>query len=127
MHKFFAHNKKKPLAYLRVDREGRLLEAGGNWQKCGLGNLMVGQPVSGQIDFLVGMLPLEGETLFLPYVSISPGLFIDIHLIATEDYDLVLVFDSSRSAQNRKDRQQKLHKLLLWRDKIINYKRKLLG
>ena len=109
--------EKQPLAYLRVDREGLLLEAGGDWQKCGFGNLEIGQSVAGQIDFLVGMLPLEGQTLLLPYVSIRPGLYIDIQLIGAEEYDWVLLFDSTEEAQNRQARQQKLHTLALQRDK----------
>ncbi len=106
---------KKP-AYLLVNPQGRLRDAGGEVAYYGFSDLETGCAVEDCADFLVGMLPLNGETLTLPFVALANGVYVDVHGFPAGPDDCVLLLDASDEARHRFRIQQNTNELVLLRE-----------
>ena len=96
-------------AYLLVTEDGRLIEWGGELESYGIEELRENLDVSEHIPFLIGVLPLGANSLFLPHVQTKPDVFADVYLFSREQGTWVLLLDSTAQAAQRQSMQQKLY------------------
>ncbi|MBN2208730.1 MAG: adenylate/guanylate cyclase domain-containing protein [Candidatus Coatesbacteria bacterium] len=105
--------KKRSPAYMLVDREGALIEFGGELAVYGLSGLRTGIVVEDQADYLTGLLPLDDEPIFLTCVKGEKDISMDVHLFPGERGDWVLLLDARELDSSRYEAQQKSHELSL--------------
>ena len=108
-------------AFLVTDRNGVLIESGGNLTAYGLQNVRPGDPLSGQADFVEGLLPLESQEISLPCIEIAPQTFADIHCFRDNDRDFILLIDVTSFGSRQALLQQKTNDLKLLRGKHTNF------
>lgn len=96
-------------AYLLVTENGRLLERGGDLESYGLKDLADDVDVSESVPFLLGVLPLEGKSLFLPHVQTKPEVFADVYVFGREQGTWILLLDSTFETARQQVMQQKLY------------------
>lgn len=96
-------------AYLLVTENGRLLERGGDLESYGLKDLADDVDVSESVPFLLGVLPLEGKSLFLPHVQTKPEVFADVYVFGREHGTWILLLDSTFETARQQVMQQKLY------------------
>jgi putative two-component system response regulator len=102
-----------PVAYLMINKEGRLADVGGDLNHFGLGHLALGQPAAFQALFLEGLLPFGEETLNLSSVELESGRYANIHLVAHGQYDWVILLDTSKTIHWQGIAHQKANELNL--------------
>jgi PAS domain S-box-containing protein len=94
-------------AYMLVDGENQLRAWGGDWGAHEVSGLDERIDVSEHVPFLQGMLPLETNNLFLPYVQTREGQYADIYLFHRKEGTWVLLLDATADAAKRQRMQQK--------------------
>src|SRR5262245_51468740 len=85
-------------AYLLLQDEGALLEWGGDLEAYGVRDLKRHMNAGEHVSFLVGLLPLESNSMFLPHVQVTPEVFADIYIFEREQGVWVLLLDSTKDA-----------------------------
>ena len=113
-----ASTQRKP-AWMKIDREGGLLSAGGHLTAYGLLDLIVGKQVGDQVYFLEGLFPLESERLILPAIQTDSGLPADLHMLHTSDGDYVLFLDATEQIMQQGLMQQKGNELSLNYQRLV--------
>ena len=108
--------ERRSPAYLLVDRSGRLVEWSGTLDY-GLYGLVKDKPVTEQVYFLEGLLPLGDRPIVLPCVSTSSGWPAEIHLFAGADGDWVVLLDAKTEERQRWMLQEKADELALLKDR----------
>ncbi len=106
---------KRP-AYLLVDPQGKLIEAGGDLERYGLARLEKGCLAEDSVELLVGLLPLSGNEFTLPFVALSGETYADVHCFPVNRRDCVLLLDASDEARRRFRVQQNANELALLRE-----------
>ncbi len=101
----------RPLTYLRVDRQGRLLEWGGQLESFSLPPLEKGTRIGEQIYFLEGLLPSKEKIFSLSNVEVDSHLFIDIHVFQGRTSDWILLLAASEGAYERRSLLRKIQRL----------------
>lgn len=98
-------------AYMLVNENGRLIEWGGDLESYGVRDLEKNMVVSDHIHFLVGVLPLGVNSLFLPHVQTKPEIFAfaDVYLFNREQGTWILFLDSTSETARQHTMQQKLY------------------
>jgi hypothetical protein len=76
---------QRSIAHLLINNELVLIQAGGELEYYGLGNLEHGDSASDQLPFLEGLLPLAETPFLLESVGMPGGTVADVHLFADED------------------------------------------
>lgn len=111
------------LAYFLTDRQGKVIERGGDLDRLNLNLPLPGDTITDALLFMEGLLPLVTPSLQIPCVKMESDLSVDVHLFPTsEGYGLILV-DATRTENKRVRLQQKANELVLLREKharIIN-------
>ena len=110
--------ENKAMAYLLVGRDGRVIDGGGNLTHYGLGDEWTGRPVAEHLVCLEGMLPLDSKGSVLSSVSLTPGLYADLHLFPADVGDWVLLFDVTAESEQLQSLQQKANEACLLRDRL---------
>lgn len=100
-------------AYMLVSGENQLRAWGGDWGAHDVAGLDERLDVSEHVPFLQGLLPLETNNLFLPYVQTREGQYADIYLFQRKEGTWVLVLDATADAAKRQRMQQKAWDLSL--------------
>ena len=109
-------DKRSP-AFLHIDETGAVVEAGGHCARYGFGRLQSHSPIGHHLDYLEGILPLDGDQLFLPLVHVDRDVYADIHLFPGPVGDWVLYLDATPDACRAFQVQQNTNELsLLHRD-----------
>ncbi|MDZ8189195.1 MAG: hypothetical protein RMX96_30695 [Nostoc sp. ChiSLP02] len=108
---------ERSLAYLLVKKDGSLLQWGGKLAKYGIINLNKAENIKQQVTFLEGLLPLDDDSLFLPFIKTEYGICVDIHIFSTEEGDWVLFLDSSFDENHLLTTQQEANELSLLQEK----------
>lgn len=103
-------------AFLRVARDGRLIETGGDLERYGLGGLAVGSTLADCVDVCAGLIPLRGRKEFLPLVAMGPEIHASIHGIPGEGEDWVLLLDACAEAAHQARFQQAMNNMALLKD-----------
>lgn len=115
-----AREERRP-AFLAIDSEGRLSDSGGALRAYGLENLTKGAPVTSEAFFLEGMIPLEGQPIFLPCVKADAGLIADIHIFKHADLDWVVLLDAASHEIQQKIFQQRTNQLSLASERLSQW------
>jgi PAS domain S-box-containing protein len=100
-------------AYMLVDGDNQLRAWGGDWEAHDVLGLDERLDVSEHVPFLQGLLPLETNNLFLPYMQTGRGQYADIYLFQRKEGTWVLVLDATADANKRQRMQQKANVLSL--------------
>lgn len=98
-------------AYMLVGSENQLRAWGGDWETHDVSGLDERLDVSEHVPFLQGLLPLETNNLFLPYVQTREGQYADIYLFQRKEGTWVLLLDATADAAKRQRMQQKANVL----------------
>lgn len=99
---------KKSPAYLVADKEGELTDWGGELEFYGISGLHHGKPLSEQIDFLKGQLPLKSSHV-LPWIKAGSGVTASVYLFAGDQQDCVLLLDATEDESLRRAMQQRVN------------------
>lgn len=100
-------------AYMLVDGDNQLRAWGGDWAAHDVLGLDERLDVSEHVPFLQGLLPLETNNLFLPYMQTGRGQYADIYLFQRKEGTWVLLLDATADAAKRQRMQQKANNLSL--------------
>lgn len=115
------------VAWLRVDADLRLADAGGHLAHYGLLELCRGEPALQQAYFLEGLLPLAESSLLVPSIELHDGRAADLHLHLHLDDDSVwvLLLDVTASRDAARSMQQKAYDVTLLQEKEALLNRRL--
>lgn len=100
------------VAYLLLNKEGKLLEYGGMLEHYGLSNLHIGMAAVEQIGFLEGMLPIEKPEI-LEFLRMESGRSAHVHFVPYENGIWVILFDATAEHEKQQRTQQRLNELSL--------------
>lgn len=95
--------------YMLLKDEGALLEWGGNLEAYGIKDLKRYMNAAEHVSFLIGLLPLDSSSVFLPHVQVTPDVFADVYLFEREQGVWVLLLDSTANTEKKLKMQQKLY------------------
>jgi phosphoserine phosphatase RsbU/P len=104
---------QRSIAHLLIDNELVLIQAGGELEHYGLGDLKHGDSASEQLPFLEGLLPLAETPFLLESVVMSGGSVADVHLFADEDRTWVVLLDVTVEHGYARKMQQKAYDMTL--------------
>jgi hypothetical protein len=110
--------KNRSLAFVLVGKDGALIDSGGALSAYGLEDVRTGARPAKELLFLDGLLPLNGEPVFLPRVKTESGLSADIHLFSGEEGDWILLLDATLDEARERLLQQSTNELSLLRRKL---------
>ncbi|HBD10472.1 MAG TPA: hypothetical protein DCZ69_19660 [Syntrophobacteraceae bacterium] len=110
--------KSRSLAYLLVSKDGVLIDAGGALSAYGLEGAPTGERLGKELFFLEGLLPLEGEPVWLSRVKTESGLSADLHIFTDEERDWILLLDATLEEAREILQQQSANELALLRRKL---------
>jgi class 3 adenylate cyclase len=106
-------------AYFQVDKDGgHLISWGGNVESYGIHKLQHGKPITEQLDFLEGLLPLDQSPLYLSCVKTEEGPSFDIHIFSGDQCDWILLMNADQEEARNTLLQQKTNELNLLRKKM---------
>jgi signal transduction histidine kinase/ActR/RegA family two-component response regulator len=95
-------------AFVVTNREGRVVDKGGDLSRYGLEDLRAGEGAAERAYFFEGLLPLDGASSVLSRVETLAGAFADIYLFPVEDGDCALLLDASAEVAERAQIEQAL-------------------
>ena len=104
---------QRAVAYLLVDGEQTLVNAGGDLEHYGLAGLQHQDPACEQLPFLEGLLPLTETPFLLRSMGMPSGRVADIHLFADEDATWVVLLDVTAEHDEARKIQQKAYDMTL--------------
>ena len=107
-----AFSQRKP-AYLIADREGILRDWGGDLDAYGLPALQAGAPLTEQVYYLEGFLPIETGAFKLDCLHTESGRPAELHFFPTPEGDCVLFLDATLQEEQQRLMQQKGNDLSL--------------
>jgi signal transduction histidine kinase len=96
--------------FLVTDPQVRLVSAGGDLARFGLGDVRKGESPLRQAYFLEGLLPIDGSHSVLCRVETAAGVFADIHLFHVTMGDCVLLLDATSDVAERAEIEQALRR-----------------
>jgi len=97
--------------YLLLNDQDRLSEWGGGLEAFGVAGLQNDMKVDEHLPFLVGVLPLDTSSVFLPNIQTIDGVFADIYLFRRDHNTWVLFLDATAGAAKRQRLQQRSNDL----------------
>lgn len=105
--------EKRSPGYLLVNEVNNLIDYGGNLTFYGLLGLQKDSDVDQQVPFLMGLLPLDTNDLYLSYVHTGRDSFADVYLFRSEQGTWILLLDATQAAHEQRNMQQRAHELSL--------------
>ncbi|HQR38799.1 MAG TPA: hypothetical protein PLF26_10410 [Blastocatellia bacterium] len=105
-------------AFIHVDHEGIVIEAGGQLDVHGLADVAEGILAEERLNFLVGLLPIGTVPVHLPAVETAPSCHADVHVVESESGAWIILFDRSREVAERRVAQQLANDMSLLRDDL---------
>jgi hypothetical protein len=96
-------------AWLLLTDDGELVECGGDLDAYGIKGLKRDAEVTAQVSFLIGLLPLGSDSVFLPHMQTKESVFADVYLFKRDQNTWVLLLDATKDAAKRRQLQQKLY------------------
>ncbi|MDY7094374.1 MAG: response regulator [Acidobacteriota bacterium] len=100
------------ISYLKIDATGDLIDFGGHWRHFGLAELTLGLPITEQVSFLEGLLPVT-HTQILRFLAIEQGHYAHVHIIPTTAITWVLLLDATVDYERQQKMQQQVNNLSL--------------
>jgi len=96
-------------AFLLLTQDGTLVDWGGDLDAYGIRNLKLNADVDEQVSFLIGLLPLGSDSVFLPHIQTTGKVFADVYLFKRDQGTWVLLLDATADTAKRLQLQQKLY------------------
>lgn len=100
------------ITYLYIDNSENLVNWGGSPDRYGLLDLTPGLPVTEQVSFFEGLLPVSSIQV-LPFLSIDEYHSAHVHLIPFQNCTWVLLFDATSERDQLQKMQQQINELKL--------------
>lgn len=116
---------ERSVAYLRIDADLRLADAGGHLAHYGLTDLRRGEPASEQLYVLEGLLPLTETPLLVPSIEFEDGRAADLHLHVDNGSVWALLIDVTADRDAARRMQQKAYDMTLLEEKEARLHRRL--
>jgi Stage II sporulation protein E (SpoIIE) len=108
---------ERSVAYLRIDADLKLTDAGGHLAHYGLTGLCLGKPALAQLYFLEGLVPLAETSLLVPSTELQDGCAADLHLHLDGGTVWVLLIDVTAERDATRRMQQKAYDMTLLEEK----------
>lgn len=105
-------------AYLLVHKDGCVGARGGHLATYGMSDLCEGLPLEQQLDFFVGLFPLDDVPLFLPCLEITPNLFVDVHVLPHGEGAWIVFLDVTDKAMVWRQAQQQMYDTHLQHERL---------
>src|SRR5438034_6509846 len=96
-------------AFLLLTDNGELVEWGGDLDAYGIKDLRREVDVTEHVSFLMGLLPLGSDSVFLPHIQTTADVFADVYLFKRDQGTWVLFLDATTDTAKRLHMQQKLY------------------
>ena len=100
---------EKMVTYLHIDKQGYLVDWGGNPQHYGL-TLKTGELATEQASFLEGLLGVP-HIQVLQFINVGGGCSAHLHIVPSENGTQVLMFDATTEHNRLQQMQQHLNEL----------------
>jgi PAS domain S-box-containing protein len=100
-------------AFMLVSDEGGLIDWGGALFSYGIVDLKENMHVGNDIPFLVGLLPLDSGSVFLPKVQTADKVFADVYLFQRAEGTWILLLDATDDVKKRQALQQRTYDIAL--------------
>jgi len=100
-------------AFMLVSDEGGLIDWGGALSSYGINGLEENLAIGNQVPFLVGLLPLDSGSVFLPKVQAAPQVFADVYLFRRHEGTWILLLDATNDVNKRQALQQRTYDIAL--------------
>jgi PAS domain S-box len=100
-------------AFMLVSDEGRLIDWGGALFSHGLIDLKENMQVGNEVPFLVGLLPLDSSSVFLPKVQTAEKVFADVYFFRRAEGTWILLLDATDDVKKRQALQQRTYDIAL--------------
>jgi PAS domain S-box-containing protein len=100
-------------AFMLVSDEGGLIDWGGALFSYGIVDLKENMHVGNDIAFLVGLLPLDSGSVFLPKVQTADKVFADVYLFQRAEGTWILLLDATDDVKKRQALQQRTYDIAL--------------
>jgi class 3 adenylate cyclase len=105
--------------YIFTDRDGRVIDSGGNLAAYGISDLRTGGFIGEQVSCLAGLLPLVGAApMVFSCVGPESGSTADIHIFQGREGVWILLLDARADQAQRALLQQKSNELNLLRHRV---------
>jgi hypothetical protein len=111
--------EERSLAYLLVEKNGKLSTWGGQLSIYGIFNLHKGKDIKEEVYFLEGLLPIDDFPVFLPRMKTEAGICADVHIFSSQEGDWVLFLDASLDEMQLASFQQYANNSCLLSEKLI--------
>jgi len=93
-------------AYLKLDKQCRVVASGGKLHHCGIRTLDSAVRVDAQINMLLGLLPVTGDGLVINNVQPENDLYIDMHLFVGQEFQWVVFVNNTEAGIGLQAEQQ---------------------
>jgi hypothetical protein len=111
--------ERRELAFCLIDKNHRLIDLGGSLGTYGLGDLREGQDVENRFSFLEGNPVGDKDTVILPRVIVTSGVYADVHIISEEAGLWIVLLDATAEAEQLQLMQQRGNETNLLRERIV--------
>lgn len=99
--------------FMLVSGRGELIKWGGALESYGISGLEMNMQVGNHLAFLVGVLPLDSGSLFMPKVQTNTRVFADIYFFRRAQGTWILLLDATDDANKRRALQQRTYDISL--------------
>lgn len=100
-------------AFMLVSDGDGLIDWGGALSSYGISGLKENMQVSNHIPFLLGLLPLDSGSVFLPKVQTAAQVFADVYLFRRDEGTWCLLLDATDDVRKRQALQQRTYDISL--------------
>lgn len=100
-------------AFMLVSDEGGLMDWGGALSSYGISGLEENMQVGNHVTFLVGLLPVDSGSVFLPKVQTAAQVFADVYLFRRHEGTWILLLDATDDVKKRQALQQRTYDISL--------------
>src|ERR1700742_1697621 len=100
-------DSERAVAWLQIDPDLTVIDAGGQLDHYGLAEIRRGEPVEEQVVFLEGLLPLFESPYILPSVGLATDVAADVHFHIDANATWVVLLDVTAERDVMRRVQQK--------------------
>jgi len=100
-------------AFMLVSDDGGLIDWGGALSSYEIGGMEENMQVGDHVPFLMGLLPLDSGSVFLPKVQTAPQVFADVYLFRRHEVTWILLLDATDDVKKRQALQQRTYDISL--------------
>ena len=100
-------------AFMLVSDDEGLIKFGGALSSYGISELAENTQISNHVPFLVGLLPLDSGSVFLPKVQTAEQVFADVYLFRRNEGTWILLLDATDDVKKRQALQQRTYDISL--------------